>query len=201
MGGRRAVSAAAQARREETANRKRPWTEREVLHLKLLFGQGRSDEQIALTLGRTACGVGCMRRRNRLNRPTVIEIRRKRNRWTKEEEEFIRLWWRELSDEKIGRKLRKSAWRVQRKRLSMGFKKERRDIPGRRRGWGYRDEETLKELYPRHSAKEIQRYLRDRHTEKSIQQKAAALGLRKEKRGRCLTVEEYYRRAKSGVVR
>ena len=32
-------------------------------------------------------------------------------------------------------------------------------------------------------------------------EKAAALGLRKEKRGRCLTVEEYYRRAKSGVVR
>lgn len=176
------------------------WTEKEVLQVRLLMEQGKSDEEIAAIVGRTARAVAERRKRNGWRRENCVDLAIKnRTTWTKHELKFIRLYWRNLTDKKIAAKLRKSAALVRDKRLEMGFKKAYMKKKGLRRGWTYADEETVRRFYGRHSAEDIRRYLTGKHTAAGVRQKAFAMGLKKEVwagRGRLETIAEYYSRLK-----
>lgn len=178
------------------------WTESEVLQVRLLMEQGKSDEEIAAIVGRTAKAVARKRQRKGWKRDRHMELVEKAT-WTRHELEFIRLYWRELTDKKLAAKLGKSVAAVRRKRTLMGFRKDWEVKEGRRRSWSYEDEEMVRRFYGRHGAEDIRRYLRGKHTVTGIRQKAQNMGLKKEEWGKwgrrgLESIAEYYQRMKSG---
>ena len=179
------------------------WTESEVLQVRLLMEQGKSDEEIAAIVGRTAGAVARKRLMNGWKRDSHMDLVEKTT-WTRHELEFIRLYWREVTDKKLAAKLGKSVAAVRRKRTQMGFRKDYEIKKGRRRCWSYEDEETVRRFYGRHGAEDIRRYLRGKHTVTGIRRKAQNMGLKKEEwwgRSGLESIAEYYSRLKSGQRR
>lgn len=163
------------------------YTKEEKLQIRLMFEQGKSDEQIAETMGRPLGGVLYMRRKMGLHRPDAVELtRQKGHQWTEEEELFIRNFWREKSDRWMAAKLgvSESAYKHKRQRMSettLGEKKpmikEWTRKKGRRLSWTFMEEQYMIEHYPWHSAAEIGKVLGKR--ENTIQCKAKRMGLKK----------------------
>lgn len=163
------------------------YTKEEKLQIRLMFEQGKSDEQIAETMGRPLGGVLYMRRKMGLHRPDAVELtRQKGHQWTEEEELFIRNFWREKSDRWMAAKLgvSESAYKHKRQRMSettLGAKKPMLKEWTRRKGlrhsWTFAEEQYLIEHYPWHSAAEIAKELGRK--ENAIQWKAKRLGLKK----------------------
>lgn len=161
-------------------NQKKPrYTAKDIEWLTLLFEQGRTDAEIARIMGRGVKGIMQKRRALRLHRPDCIAITQANcKRWDKHELEFIRNYWRDLSDTRMARKLGVTLSCYKHKRLSMGLRKEWERRKGRRRTWSFNDELFLRENYGTRSAKEIAKYLNRK--ENAVQYKAYRLGLSKD---------------------
>lgn len=166
------------------------YTKKELIQIKLMFEQGKSDEEIAEALGRTLTGLLYKRRQMGLHRPDAVELTKaKGHQWTDEEELFITNYWREMTDAWMAKKLgvSVSAYKHKRKRMKIktlggekpaGYIKSWERKKGVRRSWTFKQEEFLKEHYPTHSAAEIAKVLK--RNENAIQWKAKRLGLKKE---------------------
>ena len=171
-------------------NNKKRYTKNELTQLRLLFKQGKSDESIAAIMGRGVEGIKAKRRQLGLHRPDAVAISIKNgHKWTKDELEFIRNYWRTQSDEWMAKKLgvTVSTYKHKRQRMTVstlsgkpknaGYIKRWTQAKGRHDTWTYTQEEFLREKYPSHSAKDIARYLG--RSENAIQWKAKRMGLRK----------------------
>lgn len=183
---------------------KRPrYTKKELEHLRILFKQKKSDEQIAAIMGRGVTGIRQKRRKLGLHRPDAVAISiKKGHKWTEEELQFIRNFWRTQSDEWMAKKLGVSVCSYKHKRQKMSVQtlegkkrlvKTWTHKKGRRDTWTYNQEEFLRENYPTHSAKELSAYLGRK--ENAIQWKAKRMGLKKAYnpgRGGYEPIEQYY---------
>lgn len=166
---------------------KEKYTKEEKLQMRLMFEQGKSDEQIAEVMGRTLCGVAYMRRKMGLHRPDAVELtRQKGHQWTEEEELFIRNFWKEKSDRWLAAKLGVSLAALKKKRQRMSettlgekkrMTKDWERQKGKRRSWKFSEEQYMIEHYPWHSAAEIGEALGRK--ENAIQYKAYRMGLKK----------------------
>lgn len=175
-----------------TMNNKKRYTKNELTQLRLLFEQGKSDESIAAIMGRGVTGIQQKRRQLGLHRPdaVAISIKNGHHKWTKDELEFIRNYWRTKSDKWMAKKLGVSLDSYRQKRLRMKtLSLTGREVParyikrwtqskGRHVTWTYNKEVFLRENYPTHSAKELAKYLGLK--ENAIQCKAYRMGLRKD---------------------
>lgn len=165
------------------------YTDKEKMQLRLMFEQGKSDEEIAEAIGRTLIGVTFKRRKMGLMRADAIELNKVNcHQWTEEEELFITSYWREMTDSWMAKKLgvSVSAYKHKRKRMKVqtlggekpaGYIKNWKGKKGVRRSWTFKQEEFMKEHYPTHSAAEIAKYLNK--SENAVQYKASRMGLRK----------------------
>lgn len=173
-------------------NNKNRYTKNELTQLRLLFNQGKSDESIAAIMGRGIEGIKAKRRQLGLHRPDAAAISIKNgHKWTKDELEFIRNYWRTKTDEWMAKKLgvTVSSYKHKRQRMTTvstlsgkpknaGYIKRWTQAKRRHDTWTYTQEEFLREKYPNHSAKDIARYLG--RSENAIQWKAKRMGLRKD---------------------
>ena len=163
------------------------YTEDEIEHLRILFKQKKSDEEIASIMGRGVEGIRYKRRRLGLHRPDAVAISvKKGHKWTKDELQFIRNFWNKKTDRWMASKLGVSVRTYKHKRQRMvivtieGRKrliKKWTQAKGRRLTWTYNQEEFLRENYPTHSAKELAEYLGRK--ENAVQYKAKRMGLKK----------------------
>lgn len=168
-------------------DRRKRWTEREKEHLRILFRQGKSDEEIAGIMGRSVIGMREKRRQLGLFRPDAVDIRKKKaHKWTKDELEFIENYWSQKSDKWMARKLgvTLSTYKHKRQKMTVMTMEGRRRLiktwtrkKGKRTTWTYAQEEYLREHYPTHSAAEIGKHLGRR--ENAIQWKAKRMGIKK----------------------
>lgn len=171
-------------------NKKQMYTSKEIEHLRILFKQKKSDEEIAAIMGRGLQGIKAKRRQLGLHRPDAVAISIKNgHKWTKDELEFIRNYWRTQSDEWMAKKLgvTVSTYKHKRQRMTVstlsskpknaGYIKRWTQAKGRHDTWTYNQEEFLRENYPTHSAKELTKYLG--RGENAIQWKAKRMGLKK----------------------
>lgn len=166
---------------------KERYTKEEMLQIRLMFEQGKSDEEMAEALGRKLTGLQYKRRRMGLHRPDAVELTKAvSHQWTEEEELFIRNFWREKSDRWMAAKLgvSLSSYKHKRQRMSetmLGPKKrmvkEWTRRKGLRQSWTFTEEQYLTEHYPWHSAAEIAKVLHRK--ENAIQWKAKRMGLKK----------------------
>lgn len=167
---------------------KKKYTEQELEHIRLLFKQKKTDEEIARIMGRGVEGIKAKRRQLGLNRPDAVAIKNGHN-WTEDELQFIRNYWRTKTDKWMAKKLgvSVSAYKHKRQRMTTltltgrekpaGYIKRWTHAKGRHVTWTYTQEEFLKEHYPHHSAKELAKYLGRK--ENTIQCKAHRMGLKK----------------------
>lgn len=168
-------------------NNKKRYTKTEIEQIKILFQQKKSDEKIASIMGRGVEGIRQKRRQLGLHRPDAVAISvKKGHKWTKDELEFIRNYWRTQSDEWMVKKLgvTVSTYKHKRQRMTIVTIEGRKRLvkkwtqaKGRRLTWTYTQEEFLREKYPSHSAKELAKYLGRK--ENAIQWKAKRMGLKK----------------------
>ena len=187
-------------------NTKQHWTPTELEHLRILFRQKKSDEEMSAILGRGIEGVRAKRRKLGLHRPDAVDISIKRgHKWTDDDLQFIRNYWNTKTDRWMAAKLgvSVSAYKHKRQRMTVpslsGRPKPAKYIKhwthhkGRHDTWTYNQEEFLREHYPTHSAKQLMPYLgRD---ENAIQWKAKRMGLKKAYnpgRAGYPPVEQYY---------
>lgn len=179
------------------------YTAKELEHLRILFTQKKSDEQIAAIMGRGVTGIRQKRRKLGLHRPDAVAISiKKGHKWTEEELQFIRNFWRTQSDEWMAKKLgvSVSSYKHKRQKMSVQTLEGKKRLvktwthkKGRRDTWTYNQEEFLRENYPTHSAKELSAYLGRK--ENAIQWKAKRMGLKKAYnpgRGGYEPIEQYY---------
>lgn len=179
------------------------YTAKELEHLRILFKQKKSDEQIAAIMGRGVTGIRQKRRKLGLHRPDAVAISiKKGHKWTEEELQFIRNFWRTQSDEWMAKKLgvSVSSYKHKRQKMSVQTLEGKKRLvktwthkKGRRDTWTYNQEEFLRENYPTHSAKELSAYLGRK--ENAIQWKAKRMGLKKAYnpgRGGYEPIEQYY---------
>lgn len=168
-------------------NSRQRYTDSELEHLRTLFKQKKSDEQIASIMGRGLQGIKAKRRQLGLHRPDAVAISiKKGHKWTDDDLLFIRNYWREQTDRWMARKLgvSVSSYKHKRQKMVVQTLEGRRRLvktwthkKGRRDTWTYNQEEFLREHYPTHSAKQLMPYLgRD---ENAIQWKAKRMGLKK----------------------
>ncbi len=161
-------------------NKKQMYTAKEIEHLRILFKQKKSDEEIAAIMGRGLQGIKDKRRQLGLHRPDAVAISIKNgHKWTKDELEFIRNYWRTQSDEWMAKKLgvTVSTYKHKRQRMTVstlsgkpknaGYIKRWTQAKGRHDTWTYNQEEFLRENYPTHSAKELTKYLDEAKTPSS----------------------------------
>lgn len=179
------------------------YTPNELEQLRILFGQKKSDEQIASIMGRSVTGIRVKRRQLGLFRPDAVVISQKKgHKWSEDELQFIRNYWNKKTDEWMARKLgvTVSAYKHKRQRMSVMTMDGRKRLvktwthrKGRRDTWTFAQEEFLREKYPTHSAADIARYLGRK--ENAVQYKANRMGLKKAyncgRRGYA-PVEQYY---------
>lgn len=164
-------------------NYRTAYTAKEIEHLRILFAQGNSDEQIAAVMGRTPRSVADHRRKLRLLHMSAVDMAVKKSKhWSRDEVDFICNFWNEKTDKWMARKLRTTEAVYKSKRLELGFSKHWRHKKGLRRNWTFSDEEFLRQHYATHSAKDIAANMQGRHTAYAVICKANSLGLRKEKR-------------------
>lgn len=140
------------------------WTSTEELQLKLLYQQGKSDKQIAAILGRPS--EQCIKTRRiklGMKKKTICQLRHiKAKKWNCHEEEFIRNYYRQKSDEWMANKLKVTVSEYGSKRRSMGLSKSYvagRYSNGERRGWTYMEDEFLRTWYSDYSAALIASYI------------------------------------------
>lgn len=163
------------------------YTATELEHLRILFKQKKSDEQIAAIMGRGVTGIRQKRRQLGLHRPDAVAIGiKKGHKWTEDELQFIRNYWRTKSDEWMAKKLgvTVSSYKHKRRRMTIQTLDGRKRLvkawthrKGRHDTWTHNQEEFLREHYPTHSAKELSAYLGRK--ENAIQWKAKRMGLKK----------------------
>lgn len=171
-------------------NRRPRYTKKELEHLRILFKQKKSDEQIAAIMGRGVTGIRQKRRQLGLHRPDAVDISIKNgHNWTEDELRFIRNYWRTKSDKWMAKKLGVSVSSYKHKRqrmktlsltgreVSARYIKRWTHQKGRHDTWTYNQEEFLRDNYPTHSAKELAKYLG--RGENAIQWKAKRMGLKK----------------------
>lgn len=163
------------------------YTASELEQLRILFNQKKSDEQIAAIMGRGVEGIRYKRRLLGLHRPDAVAISQKKgHKWTEEELQFIRNYWRTQSDEWMAKKLgvTVNVYKHKRHKMTATTMDGRKRLvktwtqrKGRHDTWTYNQEEFLRENYPTHSAKELGKYLGRK--ENAIQCKANRMGLTK----------------------
>ena len=171
------------------SNKKR-YTKTELDHLRILFKQKKTDEQIAEIMGRGIEGIRAKRRQLGLHRPDAVAISIKNgHKWTEDDLQFIRNYWNTKTDKWMAKKLgvSVSAYKHKRQRMTISsltgrpkpakYIKRWTQAKGRHDTWSYNQEEFLRENYPTHSAKELTKYLGRR--ENAIQYKAKRMGLKK----------------------
>lgn len=151
------------------------YTATELEHLRILFKQKKSDEQIAAIMGRGVCGIRQKRRQLGLHRPDAVAIGiKKGHKWTEDELQFIRNYWRTKSDEWMAKKLgvTVSSYKHKRRKMTIQTLDGRKRLvkawthrKGRHDTWTHNQEEFLREHYPTHSAKELSAYLGRKETQ------------------------------------
>ena len=166
---------------------KKRYTATEIEHLRILFKQKKSDEEIAAIMGRGIEGIRYKRRKLGLHRPDAVAITLKHShKWTADELQFIRYYWRTKSDKWMAKKLgvTVSCYKHKRQRMkettmegTHRLVKRWTQRKGRHDTWTVNQEEFLREHYPTHSAKELTKYLQ--RGENAIQYKAKRMGLKK----------------------
>lgn len=161
-------------------NHRKPYTEEENDWLKILFGQKKSDEEIALIMGRTQRSVDNQRRKLGLLRQDACALMKKRcKHWTRDEIEFICNYWAEKSDKWMAGKLGVNVSVYRRERGKLGFRKLKTRQAGVRKKWRFSEEEFLRRHYPTHSAEEVAAHLGGRYTAIAVRRKAKRIGLGK----------------------
>jgi len=164
-------------------NYRTAYTAKESEHLRILFAQGNTDEQIAAVMGRTLRSVADHRRKLRLLHMSAVDMAVKKSKhWSRDEVDFICNFWKEKNDKWMAKKLKTTEAVYKNKRRELGFQKHWRQKKGLRRSWTFSDEEFLRQHYTTHSAKNIAALMKGRHTPYAIICKANKLGLRKETR-------------------
>ena len=163
------------------------YTAKELEHLRILFRQKKSDDEIAAIMGRGINGIRQKRRQLGLHRPDAVALTAKHcHRWTEDELLFIRNYWRTKTDKWMAQKLGVSLASYKKKRQRMAvctpdgirrLVKSWTNRKGRHDTWTFNQEEFLREHYPTHSAAELSAYLGRR--ENAIQYKAHRMGLKK----------------------
>lgn len=157
---------------------KRPrYTEKELLHIRLLFEQGKSDSEIAAIMGRTEIGVRLKRQKLRLFRPDCVAMTVEKSKWNKEMELFITNYWKDLTDLQMARKLGVTRQAYKRKRQRMGFFKYDEQRKDRRRTWTFTEELFMIENHGKLTAKQIGKHLGRHYT--AINTKAMRMGITK----------------------
>lgn len=164
------------------------YTEKELVWITRLFEQGRSDEEIATTVGRTVYGIRWKREKMGLFRPSAIEISKQQgHKWTDEEILFIKNYWNSQTDEWMAKKLGVTVrvYRLKRQKMTVntidGSKRLLKSWihrKGRHITWTWGQEEFLREHYPTHGAADIARYVG--HTKKAVIHKANRMGITKD---------------------
>lgn len=164
------------------------FSKKEIAWIKTLFEQGRSDEDIALTLGRSVGGVCRKRGQMGLYRPDAIAISIEQgHKWTDEEILFIKNYWNSQTDEwmakKLGVTVRVYRWKRQKMTVNTidGSKRLLKSWihrKGRHITWTWAQEEFLREHYPTHGAADIAHYVG--HTKKAVIHKANRMGITKD---------------------
>ena len=146
--------------------------------MRLMFAQGKSDEQMADSLQRTVLAVLRKRARLHLLRPTAADISvANGKKWTEDEDLFIENYWREKTDAWMARKLGVSKTIYVRHRRKRGFLKTWEARKDRRKSWKWSEEQFLLNYYHTHSAAETGRRLG--RTTSAIHSKALRLGCKK----------------------
>lgn len=158
--------------------------------MRILFRQGKSDEEIAGIMGRGKTGVERKRQEMGLHKPDAIALGRKKwHKYTADELEFIKNWWDKKSDKWMARKLGVGvdAYRAVRRRMSeKSLSGKKRETPlkktwtqqkGMRKTWTYAQEEFLREHYPTKDTAEIARILGRKPA--AIIDKAKRIGIKK----------------------
>lgn len=169
---------------------KKRYTSTEIEHLRTLFAQKKSDEEIAAIMGRGIEGIRYKRRKLGLHRPDAVAITiKKGHKWTEDELQFIRNYWNTKTDKWMAKKLgvSVSSYKHKRQRMTIetptgrikpaNYIKRWTQRKGRHDTWTYNQEEFLREHYATHSAKELAKYLGRK--ENAVQYKAKRMGLKK----------------------
>lgn len=165
-----------------------PYTAAELEQLRLMFAQGRTDEEMSRALCRSMESIMRHRYRLGLKRPGACERSVEQgHRWTEEETQFVRNYWREKSDRWMAAKLGVPVGVYRRKRRSLEYcapdgqkrrcLKSRYRQKGMRRTWRFAEEQYLIDHYAALTAEEIARRLGKKPH--SVRNKVAYLGLRK----------------------
>lgn len=103
---------------------RKPYSEKEIQRLRILFHQKKSDEQIADIMGRTPRSVADHRRKVGLTYPSAVDMAVKKSKhFTPAEVDFICNFWEEKTDRWMANKLRVTEAVYKNKRHELGFYK------------------------------------------------------------------------------